>query len=258
MEAKRHTSSSYQSDGSYSRISQDLQSCSKDFLDSAGWNGATRKRVKQSSHQLRVGVIGAGLAGLRCAEVLLDQSNTTKVTILEARESIGGRPSWLHGTDNNPIIQLAKASNTLISLVDDSTIVFGPEGDLINHDIVENGFKEVEKLIAAAFKYSNENCDQIAPHVSLADFFRNKLSEKPLLNDEDSFILQLAELWGGFIGDSWEKQSLKFWLEECLDGDNLFVTDTHHAIIHSVAKKALEQAEIRLSTKVECIESVGT
>lgn len=38
-----------------------------------------------------VGIIGAGLAGLRCADMLMQ--NGAKVTILEARNRIGGRVS---------------------------------------------------------------------------------------------------------------------------------------------------------------------
>lgn len=36
-----------------------------------------------------IGIIGAGLSGLRCADILIQ--NGTRVTILEARDRIGGR-----------------------------------------------------------------------------------------------------------------------------------------------------------------------
>lgn len=36
-----------------------------------------------------VGIIGAGLSGLRCADILIQ--NGARVTILEARDRIGGR-----------------------------------------------------------------------------------------------------------------------------------------------------------------------
>ena len=36
-----------------------------------------------------IGIIGAGLSGLRCADILLQ--NGARVTILEARDRIGGR-----------------------------------------------------------------------------------------------------------------------------------------------------------------------
>jgi len=42
---------------------------------------------------LHIGIIGAGFAGLRCADVLLQRGH--KVTIFEARGRVGGRVSLL-------------------------------------------------------------------------------------------------------------------------------------------------------------------
>jgi monoamine oxidase len=42
-----------------------------------------------ASKKAHVGIVGAGISGLRCAEVLL--KNDFQVTILEARDRIGGR-----------------------------------------------------------------------------------------------------------------------------------------------------------------------
>jgi uncharacterized protein with NAD-binding domain and iron-sulfur cluster len=40
-----------------------------------------------------VGIIGAGLAALRCADILIQ--NGVRVTILEARDRLGGRVCFL-------------------------------------------------------------------------------------------------------------------------------------------------------------------
>lgn len=64
-------------------------------------------------------VVGAGMAGLAAAHRLADAG--VKVTVLEARERIGGRmwtdtslgvpidlgAAWIHGTDGNPLVELA-------------------------------------------------------------------------------------------------------------------------------------------------------
>jgi monoamine oxidase len=42
-----------------------------------------------SLKKTHVGIVGAGISGLRCAEILLE--NGFQVTILEARDRIGGR-----------------------------------------------------------------------------------------------------------------------------------------------------------------------
>lgn len=57
------------------------------------------------------------------------------------------------------------------------------------------------------------------PTESLEDFFEKTLAEGSLDAETRCLVMELAETWSAFIGDSWKKQSLKwFWLEECLDG----------------------------------------
>ena len=61
-------------------------------------------------------VIGAGLAGLAAARTLTDRG--LEVTVLEARDRVGGRcwtldgvdlgAHWIHGTEGNPLINLAR------------------------------------------------------------------------------------------------------------------------------------------------------
>ena len=83
-------------------------------------------------------------------------------------------------------------------------------------------------IIADAFKYSNESPD-ISPNRSLKDYFVEEVSKRDLNQNDTRIVLQMAEIWGGFIGDHVEHQSLRyFWLEECIDGGMLaaeFVTD---------------------------------
>ena len=46
-------------------------------------------KKSNTTPNIHVCVVGAGIAGLRCASVLLEKG--VKVTILEARDRIGGR-----------------------------------------------------------------------------------------------------------------------------------------------------------------------
>lgn len=51
------------------------------------------------------------------------------------------------------------------------------------------------------------------------DYFHTSLKEKKLAEDSSTLVLQMARIWGDFIGDPIETQSLKYlWLEECIDG----------------------------------------
>ena len=73
--------------------------------------------------------------------------------------------------------------------------------------------------ISDAFKHSNDDSSAITSDKSLKDFFIEKLNEKDLSKTDRKLVLQMAEMWGAFVGDPWERQSLKyFWLEECIDG----------------------------------------
>jgi hypothetical protein len=97
--------------------------------------------------------------------------------------------------------------------------VFDQCGQSIDMEKATEFFELVWTIISDAFKYSNENCSNISPKTSLKDFFTQKVNEKGLSEEDQTLILQLAEMWGAFIGDPWDQQSLKyFWLEECLDG----------------------------------------
>lgn len=48
-----------------------------------------RSTMASSPRKLHVGIVGAGFAGLRCADVLLQHGH--QVTIYEARNRLGGR-----------------------------------------------------------------------------------------------------------------------------------------------------------------------
>lgn len=71
------------------RMQKDLSSSphQEDYLETNGANSQMlRRAVERVPH---VCIVGAGVAGLRCADVLLQHG--VKVTILEGRDRIGGR-----------------------------------------------------------------------------------------------------------------------------------------------------------------------
>jgi hypothetical protein len=116
-------------------------------------------------------------------------------------------------------LDLAKQTDTALCLIEDNTCVFDQNGQAIGMEKAAEHFDLVWAIISDAFKYSNEDFANISPKASLKDFFIEKIGEKGLSKEDQALILQMAEMWGAFIGDPWDKQSLKyFWLEECLDG----------------------------------------
>ncbi|KFH43881.1 polyamine oxidase-like protein [Hapsidospora chrysogenum ATCC 11550] len=219
-----------------------------------------------------IAVIGAGLAGLRCTDILLQHG--FQVTILEARNRLGGRlyqeqlpnghwvdmgPNWIHGTTDNPILDLAKQTDTDTGSWDDKSYVFDEAGDLFPVDQGGEYANIMWGIVEEAFKHSNKFFGTISPQESLRDFFLRKVVEM-IPETEDNWeerrkiVMQVSEMWGAFVGSPISKQSLKFfWLEECIEGENLFCAGTYKKILELIAEPAVSEADIKFNTKAERI-----
>lgn len=215
-------------------------------------------------------VVGAGVSGLRCAEVLAQHG--LKVTIFEGRDRIGGRvhqvsqqghlidlgPNWIHGTDHNPILSIAeKTHDTTFSPPEDAPpSLYDESGHLVESQTAKKHSELVWEIISNAFKYSRENGPSIPPQSSLMDFFESEVKGKGLDDASAKLIFQMARMWGDFVGEPIEKQSLRFfWLEECIEGENLFLASTYKSILDLIAKGALAKADLKISTKVTAFKS---
>ena len=120
---------------------------------------------------------------------------------------------------------------------------------LSDADAAENT-ELVWTIIEKAMKLSNEASATISAEKSLYDFFKEQVVEmfpsKTTDHDDQeakgkrAMILRMAEMWGAFVGSPIQRQSLKFfWLEECIDGENLFVAETYHKVLAKIAESAL-------------------
>ena len=117
------------------------------------------------------------------------------------------------------MLELAKETGSHLGSPSEDAYVYDAHSNLVDCQQVSESFNLLWEILAEAFRYSNENCEHVPPDVSLKDFFKDRLLVRQLDAKTQSFILELAEIWGAFVGDAFEKQSLKwFWLEECLDG----------------------------------------
>ncbi|OAL39194.1 hypothetical protein AYO20_01512 [Fonsecaea nubica] len=218
-----------------------------------------------------VAVIGAGIAGLRCSDVLARSG--VKVTLLEGRDRIGGRvdqlesggylvdmgPNWIHGTSGNPIMHLAEKTGTTILEPEEHQALFDSEGKRRPDAEAVALSSKMWEMIVDAFKYSDEHSADIDPGVSLFEYFRSKLdTDKKLTRQQRQDLLHEAQMWGPFVGDSVEKQSLKFFfLEECIEGENVFVAGTYKDILKEIGRVATDESKVdlRLGTEVVHFET---
>lgn len=103
-------------------------------------------------------VIGAGISGLTTAQLLIDKD--FDVTILEARDRIGGRiytnttefgvpldfgASWIHGDINQPLMPL-KEQGSIETYIDNEAIVIYSDGRRFTDDMEETFEKTKEEI----------------------------------------------------------------------------------------------------------------
>ena len=173
-------------------------------------------------------------------------------------------PNWIHGTDDNPILDLAKQTDTKLHDWEERMAVFSPHGDLLPFQEAKEISESFWSIITDAFKYSNDHSATIPASRSLWDFIYEKAEEQfqDLPKDEAArkkeTLIRMSEMWGAFIGGTVRKQSLKFfWLEECIEGENPFCAETYYKILHRIAEPATKANIVRYNRTVNSIACTG-
>jgi hypothetical protein len=166
-------------------------------------------------------------------------------------------PNWIHGTDDNPILDLAKQTNTLLHDWDERMALFDRHGHLLPFEDAQDISESFWTIIGEAFKFSNDNSATIPVEQSLWDYIKSKaddiFTDLPFneANEKRANLLRMSEMWGAFIGGSVHTQSLKFfWLEECIEGSNPFCAETYQKILNRIAEPALSAKVIQYGRSV--------
>jgi monoamine oxidase len=145
-------------------------------------------------------------------------------------------------------LDIAESTKTATHSWDGRQAIFDPDGKPLPAAKAAALSERVWEIIGEAMAESNKSSAAIPADKSLYDYFK-KHSDG--LGDDAETFLNLTEMWGAFVGSPVQRQSLKFfWLEECIDGENLFVADTYHKVLQQIAAPALKGANIIFNKKV--------
>ena len=116
-------------------------------------------------------------------------------------------------------MSIAKETQTLAFDPEGAFLAYSRDGQIISQDVAAKISGFVWKTIDEAFQYSNSHGESIPSERSLFDFFKEKIQQSSFSSAEKELCLDACKLWGAYVGDPIERQSLKFFrLEECVDG----------------------------------------
>lgn len=128
-------------------------------------------------------------------------------------------PNWIHGTGKNPIAEIAALTKTTTHDIEGDQAVLSSDGEPLDHRLATKISEFLWETIGEAFEYSNTYKETISPDRSLLDFFKERIEMSNLNPLEKKLCIESSRLWGAYVGDPIERQSLRFFcLEECIDG----------------------------------------
>lgn len=83
--------------------------------------------------------------------------------------------NWVHGTENNPIAEIARRTGTITHDLEERQAVFDSKGNRLGDDLASKISETVWSIVQKAFRYSDENCTTIPSSKSLMDFFKEQI-----------------------------------------------------------------------------------
>ena len=225
--------------------------------------------VQKCGNGPKVLVIGAGVAGLAAARTLHD-SGLVEVTVLEARERIGGRiwtdrgfegfpaelgASWIHGTVKNPVHEFAIAEKIGLSNTQNRAMpdAFDHQGKHFSAHQQEQMYALFETIRTAA--YENQQRLTQGKDVSLGSALEGELRRRklsPEIRSQQKHLIAV-EIENEYAEDA-SRLSLRSWDRvRWFSGDDMLVPQGYDLIPRALARNL----DVRTSMPVRKIEYAG-
>ena len=118
---------------------------------------------------------------------------------------------------------MANETKTPLHRWEESTLLVNSEGCLVAPTEANKALSRVWDILEEAIKHSTKCNKEIDSSVSLYTFFEDWCKRAVLRGEttqqEVELILGMSHMWGAYVGDRVEQQSLKyFFLEDCIEG----------------------------------------
>ncbi|KAF9102444.1 hypothetical protein BGX29_004587 [Mortierella sp. GBA35] len=229
-------------------------------------------------------IIGAGISGLAAAHELSKHPSSIQVTVLEARNRIGGRldthrnlvqgehedipidfgASWIHGVDpSNPIVSLAETAQARLEATNTDVIYYHPGQSALKQEESNHYWAVLWEIFAKAQEFSRDHRNRISVHTSFRNWLDHYLSTRqsrdPALPNymsprERKIIPLLAQFWADENAIALNKVSLKYMdAENMLPGDHCIMANGYDRVLEVLCKE-MESVPILLEHVVDRIE----
>lgn len=205
---------------------------------------------------MKILIIGAGMAGLAAANKL--RANNHDVTILEANNQIGGRirtdnslgipfdlgASWIHGTKNNPVAELATQCNVKFSPYEFYNCLFSNRTRQI---ISVEEFTKFHHAFDNALKTVSQFTKSTSNDMALSNALDTVIPQTHALRSQQDMWDAEIEYLGLLMGSELSRVSTRqYHEEEVLHGGNQLVVEGFVSIIERLA----EGYDIQFNTAV--------
>lgn len=212
----------------------------------------------------RVLVIGAGMAGLVAARLL--HASGFPVTVLEARERVGGRVwtderlggpcdfggSWIHGADDNPLTRWCNRRGIPLIFSDHNTRFFYEQGRATSRrDALRQGWRGLGALAATVtWTQARARLDYMQGRAggrSVAEAFMPLLAARWLPPFDRNLLGWILSMSEGVEGAPADLVSISNWFPAEAEAVNAMPTGGYARLISDVA----QGLDVRLNRPVE-------